>query len=86
MSRVDAWYMVRRRTADVGIDAAIGNHSFRAIGITDYMENGGNITIAQCMAGHANIKTTQVMTGALIRSVSARLSGWGFESELTVRI
>ena len=60
MSRVDAWYMVRRRTADAGIDAAIGNHSFRAIGITDYMENGGDITIAQRMAGHADIKTTQV--------------------------
>ena len=60
MSRVDAWYMVRRRAADAGIEAAIGNHSFRAIGITDYMENGGDITIAQRMAGHANIKTTQV--------------------------
>jgi len=60
MSRVDAWYMVQRRTADAGIEAAIGNHSFRAIGITDYMENGGDITIAQRMAGHANIKTTEV--------------------------
>ena len=60
MSRVDAWYMVRRLPADAGIDDAIGNHSFRAIGITDYMENGGDITIAQRMAGHANIKTTQV--------------------------
>ena len=60
MSRVDAWYMVQRRTADAGLDVAIGNHSFRAIGITDYMENGGDITIAQRMAGHANIKTTQV--------------------------
>ena len=60
MSRVDAWYMVRRRAKDAGVEAAIGNHSFRAIGITDYMENGGDITIAQRMAGHANIKTTQV--------------------------
>jgi integrase/recombinase XerD len=59
MSRVDAWYMVRRRAGDAGIEAAIGNHSFRAIGLTDYMENGGDITIAQRMAGHANIKTTQ---------------------------
>ena len=60
MSRVDAWYMVRRRTRDAGIVAAIGNHSFRAIGITDYLDNGGDITIAQRMAGHSNIKTTQV--------------------------
>jgi integrase/recombinase XerD len=60
MSRVDAWYMVQRRSKDAGLETAIGNHSFRAIGITDYMENGGDITIAQRMAGHANIKTTQV--------------------------
>lgn len=60
MSRVDAWYMVRRRALKAGIEARIGNHSFRAIGITDYMDNGGDITIAQRMAGHSNIKTTQV--------------------------
>ena len=59
MSRVDAWYMVQRRTGDAGIEAAIGNHSFRAIGITDYMQNGGDITVAQRLAGHSNIKTTQ---------------------------
>jgi len=60
MSRVDGWYMVRRRAADAGIEAAIGNHSFRAIGITDYMDNGGDITIAQRMAGHEDISTTRL--------------------------
>jgi integrase/recombinase XerD len=42
MSRVDAWYMVRRRARDAGIETAIGNHSFRAIGLTDYLERGGD--------------------------------------------
>jgi integrase len=51
--------MVPRRSKDTGTEPAFGNYSFRAIGITDYMENG-DITIAQRMAGHANIKTTQV--------------------------
>jgi site-specific recombinase XerD len=60
MSRVDAWYMVRRRAADAGVEAAIGNHSFRAIGITDYMDNGGDITVAQRMAGHEDISTTRL--------------------------
>ena len=60
ISRVDAWYMVQRRARDAGIVAAIGNHSFRAIGLTDYLNNGGDITVAQRMAGHSNIKTTQV--------------------------
>jgi integrase/recombinase XerD len=60
MSRVDAWYMVRRRAQDAGLETAIGNHSFRAIGITDYLENGGDINIAKRMAGHSNIKTTEL--------------------------
>ena len=60
MSRVDAWYMVRRRAKDAGVEAAIGNHSFRANGITDYLENGGDINIAKRMAGHSNIKTTEL--------------------------
>lgn len=60
LSRVDAWYMVRRRARDAGILTAIGNHSFRAIGITDYMDNGGDITIAQRMAGHEDISTTRL--------------------------
>jgi integrase/recombinase XerD len=60
MSRVDAWYMVRRRAKDTGLETAIGNHSFRAIGITDYLENGGDINIAKRMAGHSNIKTTEL--------------------------
>jgi integrase/recombinase XerD len=60
MSRVDAWYMVQRRSKDAGLETAIGNHSFRAIGITDYLENGGDINIAKRMAGHSNIKTTEL--------------------------
>jgi integrase/recombinase XerD len=60
MSRVDAWYMVRRRAKVMGLKTAIGNHSFRAIGITDYLENGGDINIAKRMAGHSNIKTTEL--------------------------
>jgi integrase len=59
LSRVDAWYMVRRRAKDAGVETAIGNHSFRAIGLTDYLENG-DINIAKRMAGHANIKTTEL--------------------------
>jgi integrase/recombinase XerD len=53
---------VRRRANDAGIEAAIGNHSFRAIGITDCLENGGdsNINIAKRIAGHSNIRTTEL--------------------------
>jgi integrase/recombinase XerD len=60
MSRMDAWYMVRRRAKNAGVETAIGNHSFRAIGITDYLERGGDINIAKRMAGHSNVKTTEL--------------------------
>ena len=58
LSRTDVWYMIRRRAADTGLETAIGCHTFRATGITDYLSNGGHIEIAQRMAGHANAKTT----------------------------
>jgi site-specific recombinase XerD len=58
MSRVDVWYMVRRRASDASIETSIGCHTFRATGITDYLTNGGRIEVAQRMAGHSNAKTT----------------------------
>lgn len=60
MSRVDAWYLVRLRVKDAWLETAIGNHSFRAIGITDYLEKGGDINVAKRMAGHSNIRTTEL--------------------------
>jgi integrase/recombinase XerD len=56
--RVDVWRMVRRRASDAAIETAIGCHTFRATGITDYLTNGGRIEVAQRMAGHSNAKTT----------------------------
>jgi integrase/recombinase XerD len=58
LARTDVWYMIQRRAADVGLETAIGCHTFRATGITDYLTNGGKLEIAQRMAGHANAKTT----------------------------
>jgi hypothetical protein len=49
---------VRRRAADAGFETAIGCHTFRATGITDYLTNGGRIEVAQHMAGHSNARTT----------------------------
>ena len=52
------WSTVRRRASGAGIETAIGCHTFRATGITDYLTNGGRIGVAQRMAGHSNAKTT----------------------------
>ena len=58
MSQSDAHRMIRRRAANAGILTKIGNHSFRATGITEYLRNGGKLEIAQQMAAHESARTT----------------------------
>lgn len=58
MQPADAWRMIRRRAAQAGIATRIGCHSFRATGITNYLQNGGKIETAQRMAGHESARTT----------------------------
>jgi len=52
--------MIQRRTAAAGIGTKIGNHSFRATGITAYLKNGGTLEKAATMANHASTRTTQL--------------------------
>lgn len=52
--------MIRRRAAAAGIKTAIGNHTFRATGITAYLKNGGTLEKAAHMANRASTKTTQL--------------------------
>ena len=52
--------MINRRAVAAGITARISNHSFRASGITNYLENGGVLEKAAAMAAHASTRTTQL--------------------------
>jgi site-specific recombinase XerD len=58
MTQSDAYRMIRRRALDAGIMTKIGNHSFRATGITEYLRNGGKLEVAQQMAAHESARTT----------------------------
>jgi site-specific recombinase XerD len=60
MGQPDAWRMIRRRAAVAGILTPIGNHTFRATGITAYLNNGGALEHAQEMAGHESPRTTKL--------------------------
>lgn len=60
MPQASAWMMVRRRAAKAGIMTEIGNHSFRATGITAYLKNGGTLENAAAMANHSSTRTTQL--------------------------
>jgi integrase len=52
--------MIRRRAGAAGILAPIGNHTFRATGITAYLGNGGTLEHAQSMAAHGSPRTTKL--------------------------
>jgi site-specific recombinase XerC len=56
----NAYAMIRRRAAAAGIATKLGNHSFRATGITAYLKNGGTLENAAAMANHASTRTTQL--------------------------
>ncbi len=58
MSQADAYRMIRRRAMMAGIFTRIGNHSFRATGITEYLRNGGKLEVAKQMAAHESARTT----------------------------
>jgi len=58
MSQADAYRMIRRRASAAGIHTKIGNHTFRATGITAYLKNGGRLEIAQQIAAHESSRTT----------------------------
>jgi site-specific recombinase XerD len=60
MTQADAWRMIRRRAAAAGIMVPIGNHTFRATGITAYLGNGGALEHAQSMAAHESPRTTKL--------------------------
>jgi integrase len=60
LPRANAYAMVQRRAAAAGVKARIGNHSFRATGITAYLKNGGTLEKAAAMANHASTRTTQL--------------------------
>jgi integrase len=51
-----AYAVIGRRAAD----AKIGNHTFRATGITAYLKNGGILENAAAMANRASTRTTQL--------------------------
>jgi integrase len=60
ITRNDALRMVKRRALAAGLSAKTSCHSFRATGITAYLENGGSIENAQAIAAHESPRTTKL--------------------------
>ena len=60
LRRNNALDMVKRRALKAGLSDRICNHTFRATGITAYLEAGGTIEKAQAIAAHESPKTTKL--------------------------
>ena len=52
--------MIQRRAKKAGLLTAVCCHSFRATGITNYLEHGSTLEKAQAMAAHESPKTTKL--------------------------
>ncbi len=60
MTRNDALRMIKRRCRAIGLPPTICCHTFRATGITTYLENGGTLEHAQAIAAHESPRTTKL--------------------------
>jgi integrase len=56
----DTYCMIQRRAKAAGIKTRIGNHTFRATGITAYLKNSGKLEMAQQIANHESPRTTKL--------------------------
>jgi integrase len=60
MWQQDAYRMIQRRVETTSIKTRIGNHTFRATGITAYLKNKGTLETAQQLANHESPRTTKL--------------------------
>jgi len=60
MTRSDVLYMIKRRARAASLPSSTCCHTFRATGITAFLENGGTIENAQAIAAHESPQTTKL--------------------------
>lgn len=60
MHRVDVLRMIKRRARKAGLSPRVCCHTFRATGITAYLQNGGQLEHAQRIAAHESVRSTKL--------------------------
>lgn len=60
VSTTDVLRMIKRRVGKLGLSKKVCCHTFRATGITAYLENGGSVEHAQQIAAHESPRTTKL--------------------------
>jgi integrase/recombinase XerD len=60
MTRFDVFHMIKRRAKAATLPYSTCCHTFRATGITTYLQNGGTLEHAQTIANHESPRTTKL--------------------------
>lgn len=60
MHRTDALRMIKRRATAAGLPHTVCCHTWRATGITAYLQNGGTLERAMQIAAHESARTTKL--------------------------
>jgi site-specific recombinase XerD len=60
LHRLNALQMVKRRADKINLPAGVRCHTFRATGITNFLQNGGKLEEAQAIAAHESTRTTKL--------------------------
>jgi integrase len=60
MGRFDVLHMIKRRAKAAALPYSTCCHTFRATGITTYLQNGGTLEHAQTIANHKSPRTTKL--------------------------
>lgn len=60
LHRLNALQMIKRRARKLGLPAEVRCHTFRATGITNFLQNGGKLEEAQAIAAHESTRTTKL--------------------------
>ena len=77
LPQANTYAMIQRRAAAAGIETRVGNHSFRATGITAYLKAGGTLENAAAMATTLARARPGSTTGDRRPSTWTRWSGLG---------
>lgn len=60
ISRYNILHLVKKYARRAGLSPELCNHSFRGTGITNFLENGGDLDDAAYIANHASTRTTKL--------------------------